>query len=286
MRLTDALELVRAPNILTAPADVGMGLAVSGAAFGGPAVLVLASSALAYAGGMALNDAVDAPLDARERPERPVPSGRVSRAAAFGLAGALLAGSLVLAGIAGLGPLCVSIALVAAIAFYDAVAKGTRIGPPAMASCRGLNAGLGIALGAASWGAVGAAVVLAAYVLIVTVVSSFEVAPAPARVVRWAGAGLGAVALAALILIAVAWDEAVVGGIAVLLVLVAWLLIPYRAALARPVPARIIGLIGAAVLGIVLLDAAFAVAAAGLAGLAVAALFAPAYLLKRRFAAA
>ena len=40
MRLTDALELVRAPNILTAPADVGMGLAVSGAAFDGSAVML------------------------------------------------------------------------------------------------------------------------------------------------------------------------------------------------------------------------------------------------------
>ena len=285
MRLTDALELVRAPNTLTAPADVGMGLAVSGAAFGGSAALVLGASALAYAGGMALNDAVDAPLDARERPERVIPSGRVSRPTAFGLGGGLLAGSVLLAGLAGLGPFLVALALAAAIVFYDVRGKGTPLGPPSMATCRGLNAGMGIALGAATWGAVGAAIVLAAYVLVVTVVSSFEVAEAPWRVVQGAGLALGALVAAALVLIAVHWDEWV-AGVGVLALLVLWLAVPYRAALAHPAPKRIIGLIGAAVLGIVLLDAAFAVAAAGLAGLAVAALFAPAYLLKRRFAAA
>ena len=285
MRLTDALELVRAPNILTAPADVGMGLAVSGAAFDGSAVMLLGASALAYAGGMALNDAVDAPLDAVERPERVIPSGRISRGAAFGLGGGLLAAAVLMAGFAGLGPVLVAVALVAAIVFYDVRGKGTALGPPSMATCRGLNAGMGIALGAATWGAIGAAIVLAAYVLVVTVVSSFEVAEAPRRVVQGAGLALGALVAAALVLIAVAWDERL-AGIGVLALLVLWLAAPYLRALAQPAPKRIIGLIGAAVLGIVLLDAAFAVAAAGLAGLAVAALFAPAYLLKRRFAAA
>jgi hypothetical protein len=264
VRLTDALELVRAPNILTAPADVGMGLAVSGAAFDGSAVLLLGASALAYAGGMALNDAVDAPLDAVERPERVIPSGRISRPAAFGLGGGLLG---------------------AMIVFYDVRGKGTPLGPPSMAACRGLNAGMGIALGAATWGAIGAAIVLAAYVLVVTVVSSFEVTEAPKRVVQGAGLALAALVTAALVLIAVHWDEPI-AGIGVLALLVLWLASPYRAALIHPAPKRIIALIGAAVLGIVLLDAAFAVAAAGLAGLLVAALFAPAFLLKRRFAGA
>ncbi|MDX6556662.1 MAG: hypothetical protein QOD86_2857 [Miltoncostaeaceae bacterium] len=285
MRLTDALELVRAPNILTAPADVGMGLAVSGAVFDGPAALLLGASALAYAGGMALNDAVDAPLDAVERPERVIPSGRIPRSTAFGIGGGLLGASALLAGLAGLWPFLVALALVAAIVFYDVRGKGTRLGPPSMAACRGLNAGMGIALGTATWGAVGAAVVLAAYVLVVTVVSSFEVTEAPKRVVQGAGLALGALVAAALALIAIHWDERI-AGIGVLALLVLWLATPYRAALAQPAPKRIIGLIGAAVLGIVLLDAAFAVAAVGLAGLLVAALFAPAFLLKRRFAGA
>src|SRR5438445_818109 len=89
--LTSLFELVRLPNIFTAPPDVAMGLAVSGAALTSSAATLLLASACAYAGGMALNDACDATLDARERPERPIPSGRITRAGAFTVAGILLA---------------------------------------------------------------------------------------------------------------------------------------------------------------------------------------------------
>ena len=41
-------------------------------------LLALAFSLL-YTGGMYLNDAFDRDIDARERPERPIPSGRVRR---------------------------------------------------------------------------------------------------------------------------------------------------------------------------------------------------------------
>ena len=79
-RLRSLLELVRLPNVFTAPADVVMGMAVSGAPLSPANALLLLASASAYAGGMALNDAFDAPLDAVERPERPIPSGRLARA--------------------------------------------------------------------------------------------------------------------------------------------------------------------------------------------------------------
>src|SRR5262245_63491269 len=45
----------------------------------------LAAGSLFYSGGMALNDAFDAEIDARERPERPIPSGRVSRGTVLAL---------------------------------------------------------------------------------------------------------------------------------------------------------------------------------------------------------
>jgi len=88
-RLTSLLELVRLPNVFTAPSDVAMGMAVSGVALTSSHAALLLASACAYAGGMALNDACDAPLDAHERPERPIPSGRISRASAFGVAAVL-----------------------------------------------------------------------------------------------------------------------------------------------------------------------------------------------------
>jgi len=79
MRARDLFELVRLPNVFTAPADVAMGLAAAGASWEPRYALLFGASMLAYAGGMALNDACDAELDAVERPKRPIPSGRVSR---------------------------------------------------------------------------------------------------------------------------------------------------------------------------------------------------------------
>ena len=156
-----------------------MGMAVSGVALTSSHTALLLASACAYAGGMALNDACDAPLDRHERPERPIPSGRISRTAAFAVAAVLLALSIGLAATAGPRPFVASLLLVGAIVLYDAVAKGTAAGPPVMASCRALNVGVGIALGVLAWSAVGAAAIVFAYVLVLTLVSRFEVMTAP-----------------------------------------------------------------------------------------------------------
>src|SRR5262249_19642124 len=94
-------QLVRLPNLPTALADICLGAlatqALPGhwAAFG----LLLAASACLYSGGMVWNDFFDLEQDRRERPFRPLPSGRVSRRAAA------LFGALLLAG-GGLFALC------------------------------------------------------------------------------------------------------------------------------------------------------------------------------------
>jgi 4-hydroxybenzoate polyprenyltransferase len=285
--LRTLLELVRLPNVFTAPADVAMGLAVSGAPFGGPSLALLLASACAYAGGMALNDAWDAPLDAVERPERPIPSGRITRAAAFTLAGGLLLASVAVAAIAGLRPFWTAVLLALAIAIYDGLAKGSSAGPVSMALCRGLNCGLGIAAGAVSAASIGAAATLFVYVLIITIVSRFEVMAAPVALVRRAS-----LAFAGVIFVAAAvnlgwWGPAGMAGLAFLVLLAGWLAPALRQALAEPSPRRIIMVIKTSVLGIILLDAAFTAAARGvLAGLLVAILFIPAYVLGRRFASA
>ena len=285
--LTSVLQLIRLPNVFTAPSDVAMGMAVSGAALGSSHAALLLASACAYAGGMALNDACDAPLDAHERPERPIPSGRISRAFAFGLAAVLLALSVGLAAPFGVRPFVAALLLVAAIVLYDAAAKGTAAGPPVMASCRALNVGVGIALGALAWPAVGAAAIVFAYVLVLTVVSRFEVMTAPVTLVRGATAAFAALLAAAVALFFAGWGAAGAVGIVFLALLVFWIWPPLRAAIAEPAPRRIIGVIKATVLGIILLDAAFTGAARGLvAGALVAALFIPAYVLGRRFASA
>jgi 4-hydroxybenzoate polyprenyltransferase len=286
-RLLSILQLIRLPNVFTAPADVAMGLAVSGAGFTAPHAALLLASASAYAGGMALNDAWDAPLDAVERPERPIPSGRITRATAFWIAAACFVICLALAAVAGRRPLGVAALLVLAIVVYDGFAKGSAAGPGSMALCRALNVGMGVAAGTVSLASVGPAGVLFAYVLIITIVSRFEVIEAPVALVRGAAAGFGAVLVLSAALLLAWWGPPGGAGIVFLVLLGLWLAAPLRAAVADPAPRRIIGVIKASVLGIILLDAAFAGAAHGAAiGVLVAALFIPAWVLGRRFASA
>src|SRR5262249_30205976 len=216
---------------------------------------------------------------------RPIPSGRVSRRAAFALAALCFGGSLALA--AAGGSLGIAAALLAMIVLYDAAVKATPIGPAAMAGCRALNAGLGSAAGTLAAPTIAPAVVLFGYVLILTVVSRFEVIAAPARVVNGAAIALTAVLATSAAIMLSSWPPRAGAGIAFLALLALWLAPAVRAALAEPSPPRIIGVVKACVLGIVLLDAAFVAAARGpLAGLAVATALVPAYLLGRRFASA
>jgi len=276
-RLRTLFELVRLPNVFTAPADVAMGMAVAGAALTPSTAPLLLASAFAYAGGMALNDAWDAPVDFHERPERPIPRGRITRGGAFGIAGGCLVVCLLLATRAGRGPFAAAALLVVAIVLYDGFAKGSVMGPPVMAACRLLNAGLGAAAGALTAIAALPLGLLFGYVLTLT---------APVALVRGAAGAFAALLLASAALL-VTRGSGGAAGLVFLAALAFWLGGPLRAALADPAPRRIIAVIKAAVLGIILLDAAFAAAAGGPAtGLLVAALFVPAFFLGRRFASA
>ena len=99
-------ELVRLPNVFTALADILLGYFFTHAMFavsdGWPTlVLLMVSSAAIYSAGMALNDYFDRDVDARLRPGRPIPSGRVSATAAARLGWSLLAIGFVAATVAG-----------------------------------------------------------------------------------------------------------------------------------------------------------------------------------------
>ncbi len=81
-RLRAYVELLRLPAVFTAMADVALGFLFTHPTLEPWRIFValwLASSSL-YLAGMVLNDVFDAQLDARERPERPIPSGRIARA--------------------------------------------------------------------------------------------------------------------------------------------------------------------------------------------------------------
>ncbi|MCT2586128.1 SCO3242 family prenyltransferase [Actinophytocola gossypii] len=138
------LQLVRAPAALTVLGDTVAGAAAAGRPLRGRRLLLPLSSAAFYWSGMALNDWADRDLDATERPERPIPSGRVTPEGALAVAGGLTATGLGLAAVAGgRDAVKVAVPLAAAVWAYDTVLKSTPAGPVGMAVCRTLDVLLG-----------------------------------------------------------------------------------------------------------------------------------------------
>src|SRR5262249_11229898 len=97
-------QLVRLPALPTALADIALGaLATRALPERWPAfLLLLGASGCLYSAGMVFNDFFDVDQDRRERPDRPIPSGRVTRRQAGLFAAALMAAGLLLATLAGL----------------------------------------------------------------------------------------------------------------------------------------------------------------------------------------
>jgi len=109
-------------------------------------VLSMLAFSLIYVGGMFLNDAFDADIDAKERPDRPIPAGIVSRRQVF-LAGfaLLIFGVLTIAVIAMLfsdsSPLAATLSatlLAAMVVLYDLWHKNNPLSPLLMGICRAL----------------------------------------------------------------------------------------------------------------------------------------------------
>lgn len=150
------MQLFRVANVSTAMADVAMGfLFVHGSLAPLPVfVCLLAASSLLYTAGMVLNDVYDVEIDLRDRPERPIPSGRVSLGAARGLGYGMLLCGIGVGWLSGfLGDVegavawrggAVASLLGVCIVLYDAVLKATPFGPVAMGACRFLNVLLGM----------------------------------------------------------------------------------------------------------------------------------------------
>ena len=200
--LHDHLDLVRAPAVLSVVGDTLAGAAAAGHRLTPRRALLPLASACLYAGGMALNDYADRHLDAIERPERPVPSGRVTPRRALQVATGLTAAGIGLAAAGGgRRALAVAVPLAACVWTYDTVAKDRAAGPVVMAACRGLDVLLGAGVGHLR-PALPAAAALAAHTAGVTVLSRGEVhgttSPVAATVAAGTVAVTGAVVAGAL----------------------------------------------------------------------------------------
>ncbi|MGP3990553.1 SCO3242 family prenyltransferase [Streptomyces sp. 3N207] len=186
-RVADWAQLLRVSAVSTVPGDALVGAVATGRGPGRGTALAAGASLCLYEAGMALNDWADREEDARERPERPLPSGRIRPAAALAAATGLTAAGLACAARAGRLPLATATALAATVWAYDLRLKHTPAGPAAMAAARSLDVLLGATATTAdgerpvlpgrahaSVRPLGAAALMGAHTLAVTAVSRRE----------------------------------------------------------------------------------------------------------------
>jgi len=175
---------MRPANLVTAISDVLAGVSIAllfvpdGSTLDGSVLIALIIATVGlYGGGVVFNDVFDAELDARERPERPIPSGRVSIRSAAGLGSILFLMGVMAAGTVGMLPSGIALAIVVMCLVYDKWAKHHAIaGPLAMGLCRGLNLLLGLGYSLLALDQVWfLAVVPVIYIAAVTTISRGEV---------------------------------------------------------------------------------------------------------------
>jgi len=296
MRLLPYAQLLRLPNVFTAIGDVLLGALAAGTLLTRPfgsAALVIASSCL-YCAGMVWNDYFDLAVDRKERPFRPLPSGKLSVTTARWLGVALLVvgvGFAVVAGGTSDGwssePAIIAGTLVAAILYYDGWLKHTPIGPISMGACRFLNILLGTSL--ADPGTLSAghrlhlALVIGLYIVGVTWFARNEAGRSLPAHLRGAAAVMLAALLLGLALAARRPEGTVPVAFPFLLTGFGFLIgITALKAIAEPEPKNVQIAVKRCTLGLVVFDAILATAYAGLGGLLIILLLPPALILGRR----
>lgn len=131
------LELARVSNLPTVATNVTAAWLIAGGSWtDGRLLWMLFGAALLYTAGMILNDAADAAYDHVHRPERPIPSGRVTLRTAWRVGLIMLAcGAGMMVGRAG-ADVGVTVALAAMILAYDCYHKPWAGSVLLMGSCR------------------------------------------------------------------------------------------------------------------------------------------------------
>ena len=276
-RLWAYLQMMRPANIVTAWADILVGFAASGsviilndvlAGAIAPLIplawLILATTGL-YGGGVVFNDVFDAQLDAKERPERPIPSGRASRQSAIWLGSSLLSFGVVAAAQVSVLSAILAAAIAFAALFYDAFGKHNAFfGPINMGACRGGNLLLGISAVPAMVGEYWfLALIPIAYIAAITAISRGEVHGGKATTGILALVLIGAV-IGSILALGLLPDYQVLATLPFVALFAARVLPPFVKAVREPTPDQIRTAVKAGVLSLIILDA---IVAAGFAGL-------------------
>ncbi|MDW0249849.1 MAG: UbiA family prenyltransferase [Nitrososphaeraceae archaeon] len=172
--IKDYLALVRLPNLFTLPSNILVGMAtVSSLAFTltsfSQFLLLVTISVLLYCVGIVLNDLYDFDIDKKERPNRPLPSGKISRRSAIVLVAIFSTLALILSLQVSFSTLVISSILFSVIFGYDKYLKNTYAGPFTIASARVMNILLGTSVSLRSVDSYSQIVTLT-FVLIITFV--------------------------------------------------------------------------------------------------------------------
>jgi 4-hydroxybenzoate polyprenyltransferase len=176
------LALIRPPNVLTVLTNILAGYFSLTSPSDASAVqvsMLMASSSLLYISGIVFNDYFDLEVDRKERPGRPLPSGRVSRRNALALAIVTLVAANTIASLVSVASVMISVALSAVVIAYNYRAKRGVSGPTIMGLARFLNMFLGaspalLMVAEIPWTTVYAATTMFAYVYAITILSRRE----------------------------------------------------------------------------------------------------------------
>ena len=193
-KLRALLSLTRPANLVTAIADVLAGMAIAGyfhnsAPPPAPVGWLCVATVGLYGGGVVFNDVFDAELDAIERPERPIPSGVVSKNQATALGSVLFAAGIVASFMVNETAGLLAVAITVASLVYDRFGKHNNLlGPLNMGLCRGLNLLLGVSIlpdQVMPWAWVGLVPIV--YIAAITMISRGEVHGGSSTTLRAAG---------------------------------------------------------------------------------------------------
>jgi len=247
------LRLGRVSNLPTVWTNVLAATVLAGGAWqSGRTALVLIAMSLFYVGGMYLNDYYDRTIDARERPERPIPAGDIAANTVAAAGFAMLCGGIALLAATGLLAAVMGLILAALIVAYNLFHKGVALSPVTMGLCRAF---VYFGAAAAVSGEVSRPVMLAGFAL-TAYVAGLTYAARQESLDR-VGNLWPLVLLAAPMVLALPALREGAWAIVILLGLLGWSAYAVYLLAKRPMPGAVPRAVGALIAGISLVDATF-----------------------------
>jgi 4-hydroxybenzoate polyprenyltransferase len=269
---------MRPANVVTSVADVLAGIAIAGyfivpdtgfgwAAVTGPnlpylpVILLCISTIGLYSGGIIMNDVFDAKLDAVERPERPIPSGLISKNAATIFGGICFFIGIFTAGLLGRNAQYLAVAIMICCLIYNRFLKHSAIfGPINMGLCRGLNLLLGVCIIPDQveryWYL---AIIPIVYIAAITMISRGEVHGGSKKTL-YSAFGLYGLVIASVVYFGVINQAPILITIAFLGAFAAMIMIPLFKAIKDPIGPNIGKAVKSGVIALIILNAAWAAA--------------------------